>query len=374
MLLERFNEPLGGPPRRAPAAVPAPSRQGAAPPRRDQGPAPAPARLPAPPKKSALPFGGLALGLAGTALLPASFLFFLWWQDAAPRDTGPVEELSVTGPPAETAPPAAFDVALSAPGRLEADAGQRVSFPIAIDATAALPARSVIAVSDLPQGTSFSQGRPNGPAGWSLRPDEIAGLQLSVPAQIGAADIRLELVSGDGTVLAQSATQLSIMPPPVATVDAVETALPEPMAQAAPIVQAGPSPDMVAAKTETTGSVTEPAPAPQRKPPSPATAAPEVKVNTVKVVTVKPPRETRPHDGAYALGTAADEPAEWMETKTAVDMHAKAQQSSETVKVAEGGVKMRVVARDKRWIQVTDPATSTTGWIYDRFLQPADAE
>jgi hypothetical protein len=61
-----------------------------------------------------------------------------------------------------------------------------------------------------------------------------------------------------------------------------------------------------------------------------------------------------------------------METKTAVDIHAKAAQSSETVKVAESGVKMRVTARDKNWVQVTDPKTSTTGWIYNRFLQPID--
>jgi hypothetical protein len=92
----------------------------------------------------------------------------------------------------------------------------------------------------------------------------------------------------------------------------------------------------------------------------------------VKVVTIAPPQPTRPHDGAYALGSPADEPGEWMETKTAVDMHAKAEQTSETVKVAEGGVKMRVTARDKNWIQVSDPKSSTTGWIYNRFLQPAD--
>jgi uncharacterized protein YgiM (DUF1202 family) len=72
------------------------------------------------------------------------------------------------------------------------------------------------------------------------------------------------------------------------------------------------------------------------------------------------------------LGSPADEAtAEWMETKTAVDMHVKAQQSSETVKVAEKGLKVRVTARDKNWVQVTDPASSTTGWIYNRFLQPA---
>jgi uncharacterized protein YgiM (DUF1202 family) len=129
---------------------------------------------------------------------------------------------------------------------------------------------------------------------------------------------------------------------------------------------------------EATGR-TEPSPVavplPQRKPTASVAEAQAVKVTKVKVVTIEPPQPTRPHDGAYALGSPADEPqasAEWLETKTAVDMHAKAEQSSETVKVAEGGVKMRVMARDKNWVQVTDPKTSTTGWIYNRFLQPAD--
>ena len=95
-------------------------------------------------------------------------------------------------------------------------------------------------------------------------------------------------------------------------------------------------------------------------------------------MTIKPPHEARdkkPYDGAYALGAPADEPdasAEWMVTKTAVDMHAKAEQKSETVKVAQGGIKVRVTARDKNWIQVHDPKSSTTGWIYNRFLTPAE--
>jgi hypothetical protein len=39
------------------------------------------------------------------------------------------------------------------------------------------------------------------------------------------------------------------------------------------------------------------------------------------------------------------------------------QQSSETVKAAEGGIKVRVMARDKNWLQVNDPKSSTTGRI-----------
>jgi SH3-like domain-containing protein len=54
-------------------------------------------------------------------------------------------------------------------------------------------------------------------------------------------------------------------------------------------------------------------------------------------------------------------------------MHVKAEQSSETVKIiAQGGIKLRVMARDKNWVQVNDPKTSTTGWIYNRFLKPTE--
>jgi uncharacterized protein YgiM (DUF1202 family) len=129
-------------------------------------------------------------------------------------------------------------------------------------------------------------------------------------------------------------------------------------------------------------------PTPQQKPAAKPATIPSVKVNTVKVVTIPAPESaaaqppvpaphpTRPHDGGYGLGPVTDEPqapAEWMVTKAPVDMHAKAGQSSETVKVADKGLKVRVVARDKNWVQVTDPKTSTTGWIYNRFLTPAEA-
>ena len=125
-------------------------------------------------------------------------------------------------------------------------------------------------------------------------------------------------------------------------------------------------------ETERTAQSEVPVTLPQRKPTASAGTAPTVR--TVKVVTIAPP-QTRPHDGAYALGSPADEapaPAEWMETKTAVDMHAKAEQSSETVKVVDKGLKLRVTAREKNWVQVSDSKSAITGWIYNRFLQPAE--
>jgi hypothetical protein len=243
-------------------------------------------------------------------------LFVRLWQDMvaahAVHGTPPDAKSSTSSPPALTAlaqpeqRPSTLEVALSSPDRIDANAGEVIEFQVAIDATDALPVRSIIAVTALPEGASFSQGRPYGVTGWSLRPDEIADLQLRLPEHGGASDMRLELIAADGTVLAQSETRLSIAP------SSVDTA-------AVAVSASNPFEQVATAET------------------------------------------TRFIDNASA---------EWMETKSAVDMHAKAEKSSETVKVAGKGLKLRVVARNKKWVQVTDPKTSTTGWIYNRFLTP----
>ena len=59
--------------------------------------------------------------------------------------------------------------------------GEEVAFAIAIDSDGALPARSVIAIRAMPEGATFSQGRPYGTTEWNLRPDEIGDLRLKLP-------------------------------------------------------------------------------------------------------------------------------------------------------------------------------------------------
>ena len=293
--------------------------------------------------------------LVGVALVPTAILFVLMWQGTMrPRADGampPANEPSAASSPSSTAP----EIALSSPDRLGAIAGEEIDFPIAIDATERLPSRCVIAVSAMPDGASFSEGRPYGATGWSLRPDEIGELRFRLPGgQSGAFDMRIELLAADGAVLAQSETRLNIAADPEAkTVSAGER-----------------SPFEQIARAEAPKSVEALPPPPQRKPG--AKTDPSVKVTTVKVVTIKPPGPTRPHDGAFALGEAAETPAEWVEIVRPVDMHARPQQSSETVKVVEKGLKLRVTARDKNWVQVSDPATSANGWIYSRFLKPTE--
>ena len=95
-----------------------------------------------------------------------------------------------------------------------------------------------------------------------------------------------------------------------------------------------------------------------------------MKIASVKTVAIKPPGATRRHDGALALGPAAEAQTEWVEIVRAVNMRARPRQSAETVKITKKGLKLRVTARDKKWVQVHDPATSTNGWIYSRFLKP----
>jgi hypothetical protein len=210
----------------------------------------------------------------------------------------------------------------------------------------------------MPNGASFSEGRPYGATGWSLRTDEIGELRLLLPERpSGASDLRIELLAADGAVLAQSETRLSVAADPAEaeTVGAIES---NPFAQIAQAEAARPTEALP--------------PRPARKPAPSAQTESGVKVVPVKVVTIKPPGPARPHDGAFALGDAAEAPAEWVEIVRAVDMHAGPKQSSETVKVVEKGLKLRVAARDKNWVQVSDPATSASGWIYARFLKPAE--
>jgi hypothetical protein len=337
--------------------------------RNDQTGSPVPVTMAAPvaKKRPGLPIKGLISALVGIALFPTAILSVLLWQDMMRLHEGggvpPAEGPSVASTPSSTslAQPeqgsTALEVALSSPDRIEANAGEEIEFPIAIDATEKLPARSIIAVSAMPDGASFSEGRPYGATGWSLRPDEIGELRFRLPVRSGASDMRIELLASDGAVLAQSETRLNIAadPPEAETVGAVKSNPSEQIARAE-------APKFVAALP----------PPPQRKPTPSGKTEPSVKVTTVKVVTIKPPDPTRPHDGAFSLGEAPEASAEWVEIVRPVDMHALPQQSSETVKVAQKGLKFRVTAREKNWVQVSDPTTSANGWIYSPFLKPTE--
>ena len=88
---------------------------------------------------------------------------------------------------------------------LEAKAGGNITFPIALDGTDGVPARSIIAIRGLPQGSKLSSGRPYDETEWNLKPDEIGDLQLALPGN-GSSEAKLiiQLVAPDGAIIADA--------------------------------------------------------------------------------------------------------------------------------------------------------------------------
>ena len=181
------------------------------------------------------------------------------------------------------------EIALTSPERIEAKAGELIDFPVAIDATEKLPFEASWLSLPYLMGPSFSEGRPYGATGLSLRPDEIGELRFRLPdAQSGAFDMRVELLAADGA--AQSETRLSVTAAPVET-DTVSAAGSSPFEQSAGL---------------DASKASEALPTPKR--------APSATGKTVKVVPIEPAAPSRPHDGVFALGAAGDAAAEWVET------------------------------------------------------------
>src|SRR5689334_1200896 len=106
-------------------------------------------------------------------------------------------------------------IALNTERRIEAKPGEEVPFNIAIDSVDMLPARSIIAVRGIPQGATFSQGRPYGSSEWSLTPDEVGDLRIHLrKGTTEGTDMRIELVGADGTTLASATTRLDVAEDP----------------------------------------------------------------------------------------------------------------------------------------------------------------
>ena len=112
------------------------------------------------------------------SLVPTAIILALIWQGAIRLPQAQempivldlerhqdMKQIAAIAVPALPAPKAAEvkakpEIALTTPARLDAKVGEEVDFDIAIDSADGLPARSVIAIRAMPEGASFSQGRP----------------------------------------------------------------------------------------------------------------------------------------------------------------------------------------------------------------------
>ena len=152
----------------------------------------------------------LVAALVLIALIPNLMLGAIFWLGAAniPWPRSPTITANDKTVPPQSAVPTPV---LSSPATLKASAGGEITFPIALDGTDGVPARSIIAIRGLPQGSKLSSGRPYGETEWNLKPDEIGDLHLVLPRTAsGEAKLLMQLVAPDGAIIADAATVLKM--------------------------------------------------------------------------------------------------------------------------------------------------------------------
>ena len=267
----------------------------------------------------------LIAGLILVALVPNLTLGAIFWLGvidtpwSMPSAHPPNES---SGPAAQSAVPSPV---LSSPAMLEAAAGGNITFPITLDGTDGVPARSIIAIRGLPQGSKLSSGRPYDETEWNLKPDEIGDLHLVLPSNAsGEAKLIIQLVAPDGAILADAATLLK-------------------------------TPTNFAANIGASNIKSEP-------------TQTQVSEQRTQVPEDRGAKETRANLAAIRrpAQTSNDE-ANWI-TLTSVNLRERPTRSARAIGVVAKNAKLRVIARKNRWVHVTNLATSEKGWIYARHV------
>jgi hypothetical protein len=275
----------------------------------------------------------LVAGLILVALIPNLTLGAILWLGVIDTPWS----RPATHPPNESSVPAAIpSPVLSSPVMLEATAGADITFPIALDGTDGVPARSIIAIRGLPQGSKLSSGRPYDETEWNLKPDEIGDLHLVLPANAsGEAKLMIQLVATDGAIIADAATVLKMTTDSTANVGAsnIKTELAEPQVRDVQAEGLGASggEDSLANLDAATTMSRHPVALPTRR-----------------------PAPTANDDGA----------ADWIKPLVFVNLRQRPTRSAPAISVVAKGAKLRVMGRTKGWLQVSNPATSERGWIY----------
>jgi Bacterial SH3 domain len=316
-------------------------------PRTPDAPPPAAAAKPAALTAQTVPLTGLNAGirrltavLIAAALIPNLTLAVLWlglvdppWSESAspsPKETermatpaAPSPEQSAA-PASQAAAPPAFSPVLTAPNVLDAEQGESVSFPIALDGTDGVPEESVIVIKGLPAGSTLSDGYSSGPMEWRLRPDAIGDLRLAVAdAAPGETTLLVQLVAPDAKIIATASTTLRTRSEPGPNLDPFDIAQ---AARALDIEARAPEAGLEEKFVVETASI-DTVPLPDRRP--------------------EPPGESN-----------------WIRPTAWVNLRESPSPSAAVVTIVPKGVKLRIIGRKRSWVQVNNPATSQSGWIY----------
>src|SRR6188472_2361573 len=388
----------------------------------------------------------LFVALLIISLVPTAIIIGLLWQGAIrlPEEGSTIfkqdratfvetQQASLAAAP-QVETEARPDIALTADSRIEAKPGEEVPFNIAIDSVDMLPARSIIAIRGIPQGATFSQGRPYGSSEWSLTPDEVGDLRIHLrKGTTEGTDMRIELVGADGTTLASATTRLDVAEDPRAALilrsdegDRIEDlikhgqkmvevgylagarayfkrAVEAGSGEAALLLGACYDPAFIE-KIGAQGIKPDPQEARNwyerakqlgiadadaklaelarqwpdtRNPlqePQEGTAPPAAEEAGAAGEGASPEpaaQSGQPDPSAPATPSSGEE--EWVELSSYVNVRKAPSPTAETLRIAQKGEKLRVIGRESNWVQVTDPATSDTGWVYSRFIEKAQS-
>ena len=317
-------------------------------PRTPDAPPPAAAAKPAAVPAQTVPLTGLNAGirrltavLIAAALIPNLTLAVLWlglvdppWSESASPSPKETERMAATPaapqpeqsspPAAQAAAPPAFSPVLTAPNVLDAAQGESVIFPIALDGTDGVPEESVIVIKGLPPGSTLSDGYSSGPMEWRLRPDAIGDLRLAVEdAAPGETTLLVQLVAPDAKIIATASTTLRTRSEPGPNPDPFDIAQ---AARALDIEARAPEAGLEEKFVVETASI-DTVPLPDRRP--------------------EPPGESN-----------------WIRPTAWVNLRESPSPSAAVVTIVPKGVKLRIIGRKRSWVQVNNPATSQSGWIY----------
>ena len=267
------------------------------------------------------------------ALLPNLTLAAILWLRVADRPASMPATLSSNQSPMAVQSAVAAPV-LSAPATVEASVGEDITFPIAIDGTDGVPASSIIVIKGLPQGSTLSTGHPGGESEWNLRTDEIGDLHLVLRDNaINESKLLIQLVAPDGHIIADTTTIVKKTADPRISIGAygIGTALTEMQ-----IADEQPRPEVTVVDEQ-------------------KRVNPDADLSIADPVRL-PARNPRPANDDVATN--------WIKPSATVNLRKGPSSSAAIISVVERGAKLRAIGRKRAWVQVSNPATSETGWIY----------
>jgi uncharacterized protein YgiM (DUF1202 family) len=92
-------------------------------------------------------------------------------------------------------------------------------------------------------------------------------------------------------------------------------------------------------------------------------------------VTLPPPvqlDEQRPATGQAAQTSPDLNEIELLKVNSAANIRSGPSASAEIIGIAHPGAEVQVAVRNSGWVQIIDPWSSRTGWIYSKFLAPLE--